>query len=291
MSACPRRTVAAVDFDAREGIGSPPWWEGALATLLLAIAMVAWLVPLGGLSLGWDTLNHHVYLGWMAVKGDRLQHDVFAAGSMSCQYPYAYAPLYWLQANQASGTQAALVLAVPSLGAVPAVWLLAWALYPRRTLEARAARLAWTAVAFLSPLWWSLLDSTSNDALSALPMVWAYALAAWRIAVACSAPIQIQRRRDREDIAWYFAVGMLAALALVIKISQAFAAVGLLVLTVAGATGFRQAMERVCAMTAGGCVIAVVLWWPWARKVWAACGSPIYPMLTDVLRPVGGALP
>ena len=275
------------------GVFRPPWWEALGATLLLALAAFAWVVWLGGLSIGWDTLNHHVYLGWMAVEGGRLNQDVFAAGSMSCQYPYAYGPLYWLQAHGATGVQAALVLALPAVGAAPAVWLIAWSLFPRRGGTAGLVRFAWAALAFLSPLWWSLLDSTSNDIASSLPMIWAFALVLWR--GACD----LEARECYPGGAavlqgsgpWMAAAGAMVALALAVKISQAFAALGVLVVAVATAPRWSTIGLRVLAFGAGGVAAALLVWWPWAKQTWESCGSPIYPMLADQLRPWVGHLP
>lgn len=271
----------------------PPWREALVAAVLLGGSMVVWLLSLGGLSLGWDSLNHHFYLGLMAVEGERLERDVFAAGSMSCQYPYAYVPLYWLQSIGATGSQAALVLALPALAAVPAVWLLSWAIWPVRTCTASLARVAWVGVAFLSPLWWSLLDSTSNDLLSTLPMVWAYALIAWRAACDWNGERidAVHSFSFSFSLAWSTLAGVLVAIALTIKISQSFAALGLLMLTLASARGVVIAARRVAAMVLGGALFGLLVWWPWARDVWRTCGSPIYPMLVDWLRPLAGALP
>ncbi len=272
-----------------ERIARPPWWEAGALTLQIAAAVVWWLASLDGLSLGWDTLNHHVYLGWMAVEGNRLASDVFAAGSMSCQFPYAYAPLYWLQRIGATGQQAALALALPALITVPAVWLLTWTLLPRSGWQNRLARWACTWLAFLSPLWWSLLDSTSNDVLSTLPMVWAYALVAWQAAVELEQTHFAPGSRSRAY--WWVVAGALAALALTMKISQAFAGLGLGVLAAGTAVHFSGLIRRTVWMVLGATLVGALVWWPWARGVWLDCGSPIYPMWTDTLRPWASRLP
>lgn len=269
----------------------PPWIEAGVFTLLLSAVVAAWLLALDGLSLGWDTLNHHVYLGWMAVEGDRLGRDVFAAGSMSCQYPYAYAPLFWLQQHGATGREAALVLALPAVAAVPGVWLATWVFWPERGLKGCLARGAFTSLAFMSPLWWSLLDSTSNDIISTLPVIWAFALVVWRTACDWVAADAGNRRVRRHSLAWMVISGALLGVALMFKISHIFAALGVAVVALASANAARQALVRLVCMTLGGVLVAYLLWWPWAREVWAQCGSPVYPMLADVLRPWAERLP
>ena len=287
-ASCARDDMTEIDPKER-AIARPPWWEAVCFLLQIGIVAGWWLVSLEGLSLGWDTLNHHVYLGWMAVEGNRLSTDVFAAGSMSCQFPYAYAPLCWLQREGAAGVHAALLLALPAVSAAPAVWLMSWTFVPRMGWQNSLARGVFTWLGFLSPLWWSLLDSTSNDSLSALPIIWAFALAVWRSACELDTPPALLK--DRSQWLWWMLIGAMAAVALMLKISQVFAVLGLAVLVIASSNGIRAVIRRVAGVTAGAAFVSLFLWWPWARTVWAQCGSPVYPMLTDVLRPWAGVLP
>lgn len=258
----------------------PPWLEGFVISLALALPTFTWLASLDGLSIGWDTLNHHLYLGWMAAEGSRLQQDVFAAGSMSCQYPFSYAPLYWLHMAGASGREAAMILALPAIGMMPAAWLITWSLLPQSGLQPMMARFAFTTMGFLSPLWWSLLDSTSNDILSSLPMIWAFALVIWRSAC------DLESTSVNRSWIWNALAGILAAFSLVLKISHTFALLGLLVLIVSNATNIRSVLARISAFAVGGLLVAAFLWWPWAQQTWKDCGSPFYPMFTDWLRPL-----
>ena len=271
-------------------VARPPWIEGTWVTLLIATPVVLWITSLDGLSFGWDTLNHHFYLGWMAIEGSRLQHDVFAAGSMSCQYPYAYAPLYLLERSGATGQQAALVLALPALVSIPAIWLVSWSIFPISGYRASATRLSWTGLGFLSSLWWSLLDHTSNDLSSALPIVWAYAIVVWRAAVDWTAP-QITGKFIQRSMLWMAVAGALSALALTFKISHAFALLMLTITLLITAPDFRAAGLRLVAFSLGGILVAATVWWPWAKTVWIDCGSPVYPMLLEQLRPWGARLP
>ncbi|MBL8356225.1 MAG: hypothetical protein JNM01_15520 [Delftia acidovorans] len=270
-------------------VSEPPFLEGFCILLTSAVVTLAWAASLDGLSLGWDTLNHHFYLGWMAIDGSRLQQDAFAAGSMSCQYSFTYGPLYWLQINGASGRDAAMILALPAIGAAPAIWLITWSLLPQRTTHAALVRITSTSMAFLSPLWWSLVDSTSNDISSSLPMLWAFSLMIWRSA--CDLDSNSPKGNRLSTAAWMGLVGVLSAVALVLKISHVFAMLGLLVLTIASSSGIRSAFFRLAALSIGGGLVAIFIWWPWARQIWKYCGSPFYPMLTESLRPFSAYLP
>lgn len=269
-----------ITTESPEITSQPPWLEGFFISLALALPAFAWIASLDGLSIGWDTLNHHLYLGWMAAEGSRLQQDIFAAGSMSCQYPFSYAPLYWLQVSGASGREAAMILALPAVGMMPAVWLITWALLPRSGRQPMMARLAFTTMGFLSPLWWSLLDSTSNDILSSLPMVWAFSLVIWRSAC------DFEGSAISRSWIWNALAGILAALSLVLKISHTFALLGLLIVTISSSPNARSVLVRISALTVGGMLVAFFVWWPWAQQIWKDCGSPFYPMFTDFLRPL-----
>lgn len=268
----------------------PPWWEAIVITLMISGVAIMWILSLGGIALSWDSLNHHFYLGWMAVEGNRLRHDTFAAGSMSCQYPYAYAMLYWLQLAGATGTQAAMALAFPAFAAIPAVWLIAWTFLPSGGVTPLLQRAFWVALGFVSPLWWSLLDTTSNDLVSALPIAWAFALVGW-CGARQLAPDSTISRQPWLLLGWYAWAGALTAVALMIKVSNVFAAIGMVVFLVTTARDLRSVVMQFVALCVGGGAIALLVWWPWARGVWVVCGSPIYPMLADWLRPLTGVLP
>ncbi|RYE42071.1 MAG: hypothetical protein EOP24_34195 [Hyphomicrobiales bacterium] len=281
---------SALNVSSSVSLARPPWWEAIAVTLIISGVAIAWIVSLGGLALSWDSLNHHFYLGWMAVEGNRLAHDTFAAGSMSCQYPYAYAMLYQLQLSGATGTQAAIALAVPAFAAIPAVWLIAWTFLPSKGATPLLQRASWVVLGFASPLWWSLLDTTSNDLVATLPIAWAFALIGWRGACQLT-PDAVISRRSVCLLGWYVLAGALTALALMIKVSSVFAAIGIGALLVGSARDVRSAVMQLVALCGGGVAIALLVWWPWARGVWVTCGSPFYPMLADMLRPLTGVLP
>lgn len=290
VSTARKNYLSANDSRRPASLHRPPWGEAMAITLIISGVAITWIVSLDGLALSWDSLNHHFYLGWMAVRGNRLAQDTFAAGSMSCQYPYAYAMLYGLQLAGATGTQAAIALALPALAAIPAVWLIAWTFLPSNGVASQLQRALWVALGFVSPLWWSLLDTTSNDLLSTLPIAWAFALVGWRGACQLAPGPDVSAQSVRL-LGWYVLAGSLAAVALMVKISHVFAVIGIAVLLVATSRNLRSCAMQLMALCVGGGAIAVVLWWPWARRVWFACGSPVYPMLTDWLRPLTRMLP
>lgn len=265
----------------------PPWVEACLCTIVLAIVSGAWLVSLGGLSLSWDALNHHFYLGWMAVEGSRLDWDRFAAGSMSCQHPIAYAPVFLLQRYSLSGMHAAMALALPAIMSAPAIWLIAWTLFPLRDRVGLITRFFCVVLAFISPLWWSLLDNTSNDIISALPMIWAFSLVVWRAACDLDSPLDKFRLKFAYFFqeAWWVMAGFMVGLALSLKISHIFSALGLATISLFSSDRFSDAIRRILMLTLGFTCAVILFWWPWAHDIWKHCGSPIYPMFTDLLRP------
>lgn len=265
-------------------VSRPPIAEAIYTTLIISTIVLGWIATLDGLSLGWDSMNHHFYLGWMAVEGDRLDIDAFAAGSMSCQFPYSYAPLYWLQNQDLSGTQAAMVLSIPAISSIPAVWLITWSLYPQINIQASIARIIFTGCAFMSPLWWSLLDSTSNDIIASLPTLWAFAIVIWRAACDFTKAESSQDGCYSGSTTWFVFCGVFVAISLMLKISQAFAACSILTIALASAGNKRTFLKRSLAMFIGALGVVLTIWGPWAFKILMYCGSPIYPMLTHFFR-------
>ena len=108
---------------------------------LTALVLVAWAafasipLALGGIGLGWDALNHHVYLGWIADQ-PRFDRDFLAASYQSFQYPYLYWPFFKLFQSGISGAWAGVVLDSFNVLLVPPLWMLARVCVPEHTCTA-----------------------------------------------------------------------------------------------------------------------------------------------------------
>ena len=126
-------------------------WEGAL------ICLVAWgflmTIPLsiGELALGWDALNHHIYLGWTAEQ-HRFDRDFLAAGYQSFQSPYVNWPVYKMAASGWTGVAAGAVLASLHTWVVWPVWMLARACAPGGAVFDVAMRTLAVTLALMSGL-------------------------------------------------------------------------------------------------------------------------------------------
>lgn len=153
--------------------------ELVLAASLAALA-AAW-VPLhtGYLAWSWDALNHHVYLGLIA-QGGRWHLDVLAANYQAYQYPYLYWPVYRMGLMQGSGAlfgalwsgMQAAMLALP-------LWIITRHMLPDagQYWQGLAQRCMAFVLAFASAMVFTGLETTGNDVLAAVPLLWALALA------------------------------------------------------------------------------------------------------------------
>ncbi len=146
----------------------------ALAALLAAA--LQWLGGEQGWS--WDALNHHVYLGLVAEQ-PRWHLDVMAASYQSYQYPYLYWPVYKLAAAGLGAPMVAtLWAAAQALVLLPPLWLIALRLLP----ESGAVFAPWLEravaclLAMLSLVIVAALQTTANDLLAAVPVLWAIAV-------------------------------------------------------------------------------------------------------------------
>lgn len=250
-----------------------PWIVWAVA----ALAMAAVPVFLGGLGLGWDALNHHFYLGWVAQE-PRFQQDFAAASYQAYQYPYLYWPAYRLAAAQASGVGAGVVLALLQSLAVPAVWLVARACCPGATLFDAALRFAAVVLAFLGSVTLSLLDSTSNDMFAAIPLLWAIALSI----VAAEATSATPRRVTT----LLLLSGLCAGISVAFKLSNGplVLVLPLAWLMAPGAAGKRVAdMVLAGLATLAGFALAYG-WWGW--QLWIHMGNPVYPFFDAMFEPL-----
>ncbi len=243
------------------------WLELAALTLLAAAAGAA--VPLGAgyLQWSWDALNHHVYLG-MIAETPRWHLDVMPASFQTYQYPYLYWPVYRMSLLTGSGawigaawsaSQAALLL--------PPVWLIAHRLLPAgdNARVARLERVAACAFAAMSAIVLIGVETTSNDLLAAVPLLWA-------LAVAAKSPLT-----DR---------GATLA-ALLLGVSVAFKLSNALFVPVLALWWWVPArpwlpLRRGLAMGVAVTLGFVLAYAPWGWQLWQLTGNPFYPMLQSI---------
>lgn len=258
----------------------PPFELGALV-LVAWLAFAAVPLGLGGIGLSWDALNHHVYLGWIA-DGARFDRDFMAASYQSFQYPYLYWPFYKLYQSGISGNWAGVVLVSLNVLVVPALWMLARLTVTEQTWYGLAMRWLSVALAFLTAVVLSLFDSTSNDLLAAIPLVWAIALAL--------EPLNA-RRPALLSVRWLVLLsGFLVGASVAFKLSNGPLAVLMPVLWAIPAASFRQRLMNMVA----GCVATLtgllVFYGYWGWQMWAHYGNPVYPFYDNWFAPLRALL-
>jgi hypothetical protein len=224
-----------------------PTWSSAEFLLLMVAAWLAFIsVPLalGRIGISWDALNHHIYLGWVA-DSPRFDRDYLAASYQAYQFPYLYWPVYKLATGGFSGAWAGVVLASLYWLAVPAMWMIARTCMPGAGLFDMAMRVLAVALSFCSGLILSLFDSTPNDLLAAIPLVWAIALGLAAVPTAGSTS------SARIVVLWS---GFLAGVSIACKFSNGPLAVLLPVLWVFSGVTWK---ERLLNVLAGNCLILI----------------------------------
>jgi hypothetical protein len=254
------------------------WIVWALGAAAFALAPVLQ----GQTDIIWDALNHHFYLGWVAEQS-RFDRDFAAAGYQAYQYPYLYWPAYKLAMANASGVTAGVVLALLQSLAVPPVWLLARCVCPGPALEDIALRWLGVALAFSSGVTLSLLATTSNDLLAAIPLLWALAFGM----MAAEAGDGITPRRRLALIALS---GALGGLSVAFKLSNGPLALVLTVLWLwAPGDGFALAARRLVVGGAATLLTFAVALAPWSWQLWQHFGNPLYPFYDSFFEPLRAA--
>jgi hypothetical protein len=244
--------------------------ELAAITALGWLALVSIPLALGGIGLGWDALNHHIYLGWVAEQ-PRFDRDFAAAGYQAYQFPYLYWPAYRLFEAGVSGRVAGAVLVSMHVLAVPALWLIARSCVPGGGWYETTMRGAAVALALSGEVFLSLMDTTANDGLAAVPLVWAVALA-----VLGTLPPSQGKPASKSCVV---ISGLMAGLATAFKLSNGPLALMLpLVWVMCGSDLRTRAMQviRGSASTLLGFALAWS-WWGW--QLWTHFRNPFYPFL------------
>lgn len=266
-------------------IGSlpPPAAAAEVGTLVLVAwaAFVSVPLALGGIGLSWDALNHHVYLGWIADQ-PRFDRDYLAASYQSFTYPYLYWPFFKLFESGMSGRWAGALLVSLNVLAVPPLWLLARVCVPEHSWYGTSMRALAVSLAFMSGVVLSLFDSTSNDLLAAIPLVWGVALALenWHV----PRPAWLTPNR------LVVLSGVCAGASVALKLSNGPLAI-LMPLVWGLAPGSAcQRMLRFALGSAATLAGFVVLYGPWGWQLWSHYGNPIYPFYDHWFVPIRGWL-
>lgn len=239
--------------------------ELLLITLATGLAAAALPLHTGFLGWSWDALNHHVYLG-MIAESPRWHLDVLAASFQSYQYPYLYWPIYRI--SQLSGNGAAVAASWAAFQVVMLLvplWFICRQLFRQAASvwQARAERLAGCVLGLGSVAIWTSLETTANDPLAAVPMLWAVALAL--------SPLVTTRR--------LVLASLLFGVAVAFKLSNALFFAWMIPWWLDRAKPFLH-VPRAAAMVAGSAAGFVLAYAPWGLQLWQHMGHPLYPYFT-----------
>lgn len=255
-------------------------WEGPLVCLAMWIVLLLLPISIGSVGLGWDALNHHVYLGWTAQQ-HRFDQDFLAAGYQSTQAPYLNWPVYRMALAGWSGHAAGVLLATLHASVLWPVWMLARACIPGSTVFDFTMRALATAMAFFSALVLSALGSTTNDVLGAAPLVWALALSIEPIARGSSLAPSTARR-------CVLLAGLAAGLSVALKLSNGPLAVMLPALWLFCARQWSSRLAAVMLGTAGMAGGFLLGYGYWGWLLWRFYGNPLYPFYDHWFAPLRG---
>lgn len=241
---------------------------------LLALLAVAWLafvsipLALGGIGLSWDALNHHLYLGWTAEQ-PRFDRDFLAASYQSFQYPYLYWPFYKVYQAGLAGQWAGAILVSINLLAVPPLWMMARTGIPDASWYGTAMRWMAVALALLTNVVLSMFDTTANDLLAAIPLVWAIALAL--------APWDGGRAAWATPARLMLLSGLCAGVSVAFKLSNGPLAILMPALWVLHGPSPWQRMMNVVRGSVATLAGFALAYGYWGWQLWVHYGNPIHP--------------
>jgi len=247
------------------------WTEMLGITALCAAAVAALPLHAGVWGWSWDALNHHIYLGLIS-ESPRWHLDVMAASVQGWQYPYLYWPIYRLSLLPIHGAAIGAVWgAFLCALTLPPLWLISFRLLPQEqggslgAIQARFERCAACLLGLSSAVVLSSMDTTVNDPMAAVPLLWALAVMA--------VPAASNQRAAFAAALW----GVSCAF----KLSHALALPLLLVWWwVPGA--WPLPLRRGLALAAGAISGFVLAYSPWGWQLWLQTGNPFYPFFQSM---------
>lgn len=256
--------------------------ETTLAFALVLGVFVSVPLQRDGIGLSWDSVNHHIYLGWVA-DGARFDKDYFAAGSQSYQFPYLYWPIYKMASWGWTGAAAGMVWAVlHALVCFPLIHLMR-SLIPERDTYSTVFRMGGVLFGVGTILVLRAPETTGNDVLAALPFLWALAIGVRAISLRDTLSVPQQARNA-------VCMGLLTGASIAFKLSNGFILPALLLLPMAFAA--RPIDRCLCAVY---CFIAVVVgFWAtygwWGYQLWVHFGNPVFPFYDSAFSVLRSAL-
>jgi len=253
-------------------------WLSTRAELLFLMVFAGLVfcgVPLmlGHIGFSWDGLNHHIYLGWSA-EHERFGIDIQAAGTQVYQFPYLYWLPYRLMQADIEGSLAGAIINFQYLLSVPAVWLICKAGMPKNTVFDQLCRILACILAFMSCVSLSFLDTTANDWVAAIPMLWAVAITVLPIR-----PTQDQAEISKAiELSKFAVAGFFVGVAVAFKLSNGPLSIAFPVFWMYVAPGgfVKKFIFLVCACFSALLGFFVVYGY-WGAILWQHFGNPIYP--------------
>lgn len=246
-------------------VSTRAWRACAAGASALAICVWTWLA---GRDLGWDVLNHHLYIPFAWLNG-RIGSDLHGAGPQLYQNPLGYLPFYAAVAGGLPSWAVGLTLALLHAANGLVLWLVCERLWGTATRESALwCGLAMLA-ALLAPVFLQVAGTSSSDPVVSIFVL----LSLWLALLAPRSP-----RRVR--IA--FVSGLAMGLAFAIKQSAAVFVVALGVTLV-----WQWCRSRINARgflaCAGGGIAGIALgmgWYGW--RLWREFGNPVFPLFNEV---------
>jgi hypothetical protein len=227
----------------------------------------------GGMGLSWDAVNHQIYLGWIADR-PRFDLDVWAAASQSFQYPYLYWPAYKLYASGAGPIETGIALAALQCTCVPAVWMLARVCVPEYSWFGTAMRAMAMAMAFASSVVLSMFNTTANDLLSAVPLIWAMAVASLNL---------VNGTERSGGLGRPLLVGALCGVSVAFKLSNGPIAISVPLLLMFATDGRRSHLTVAATAYTAMLLGFGIAYARWGWELASRFGSPIFPLFNDLL--------
>lgn len=229
----------------------------------------------GQMSLNWDAINHHIYLGWVAER-PRFENDFWAAGSQSYQYPYLYWPIYRLYMSSLDGRWVGMVWCGLHTLALPALHLIARIALPGQTWYDVVMRFLAVLLSLSSAVLVAYTGVSSNDVLAAIPLLWAIALSLK------ASTVQPAALTATALLRMCCTAGALAGVSTAFKLSNGPMAIVLPVFWMwAPASVWTQRLSRTVwagLFTIFFCLLAYL---PWGWQLWHYFGNPTYPFFPE----------
>ncbi|HXG29709.1 MAG TPA: hypothetical protein VNJ47_12790 [Nevskiales bacterium] len=241
----------------------------AISLVALFLSLIGLWCLVAGLDFNWDLLNYHYY-GPFQLLSQRLGQDYFAASTQGYFNPLVYLPFYLM--NQWGWHSGVIVLVLATLHGLNLwlIWLVTGALLKKDDPYRAALQFLATALAFVTPLYLTVLGTSFADPLTS-------------VLVLASIALLLRLHQSERAVQFLAFAGLAMGIAVGLKLTNGFFLVCACACSLVVPAAARTArLNRVLIFGLAAALGLVLSHGYWSYQLWKEYENPVFPLFNHL---------